>query len=269
MATAAILGVGSMGQAILEGLLGSDSFNDDVVVVVRKPERALELQDVYGVKNLPIAEGAKAETLILTAKPQDMAKMVAEVAPHVNAGTLVISVAAGITTKSIESQLPAGVSVVRVMPNTPSLVGEGMSVLSPGVSATKEALTKAEAAMACIGKTLVVDENLQSSVTGVSGSGPAYIFYIAEAMIAAGEKLGLTAEQSNALTIQTIFGAAKLLRESNDSPEILRKKVTSPNGTTAQAIARFEEAKLLEVFQEAMKASHDRSIEMSKEFCGE
>ncbi|MEN9693529.1 MAG: hypothetical protein RLZZ330_1173 [Actinomycetota bacterium] len=269
MATTAILGVGSMGLAILEGLLGSDSFNDEVVVVVRKPERALELQDVYGVKNLPIAEGAKADTLILTAKPQDMAKMVDEIAPHINPGTLVISVAAGITTKSIEARLPQGVSVVRVMPNTPSLVGEGMSVLSAGAGATHEALSKAEAAMACIGKTLVVDESLQSAATGVSGSGPAYIFYVAEAMIAAGEKLGLTAEDAKDLTIQTIFGAAKLLRESDDSAETLRKKVTSPNGTTAQAIARFEAAELQRVFFEAMKASHDRSIEMSKEFSGE
>lgn len=269
MATTAIIGVGSMGLAILEGLLGSDSFNDEVTVVVRKPERALELQDVYGVKNLPIADGAKADTLILTAKPQDMAKMVDEIAPHVKPGTLVISVAAGITTKSIEARLPEGVSVVRVMPNTPSLVGEGMSVLSAGACANQEALAKAEAVMACIGKTLVVEESLQSAVTGVSGSGPAYIFYVAEAMIAAGEKLGLTFEQSKDLTIQTIFGAAKLLRESDDSPETLRKKVTSPNGTTAQAIARFDEANLREVFFEAMKASHDRSTEMSKEFSGE
>lgn len=269
MATTAIFGVGSMGQAILEGLLASDAFTDEVVVVVRKPERAEELQDVYGVKNLSAADGAKSETLILTAKPQDMAKMVDEIAPHVKAGTLVISVAAGITTESIENKLPEGVSVVRVMPNTPSLVGEGMSVLSAGKTASSDALAKAESAMACIGKTLVVDESLQSAVTGVSGSGPAYIFYIAEAMISAGEKLGLSLEDAKKLTVQTIFGAAKLLRDSNETAETLRKKVTSPNGTTAQAIATFEEAKMREVFFEAMKASSDRSIEMSKEFCSE
>ncbi len=150
------------------------------------------------------------------------------------------------------------------MPNTPSLVGEGMSVLSPGKNCTETALAKAVDVMACVGKTLVIDESLQNSVTAVSGSGPAYIFYVAESMIAAGEKLGLPTDVATELTIQTIVGAALMMRDTKESPETLRKNVTSPNGTTARAIAKFDEADLRQIFADAMKANHDRSKELSE-----
>ncbi len=264
MATTAIFGVGKMGGAILEGLLGSDSFDDTVMVVVRSAEKEQEIEDVYGISSADIEDAAKAEVLILTAKPADMAAMVSQIAPHVKAGSLVISVAVGITTEFFENKLQTGVSVVRVMPNTPSLIGEGMSVLSAGKNCTQQALQKAVEVMGCVGKTLVVDESLQNSVTAVSGSGPAYIFYVAEAMIAAGEKLGLSNSVAKELTVQTIVGAALMMRDTDESPETLRKNVTSPNGTTAQAIAKFDEVDLREIFVAAMRACHDRSKEISE-----
>lgn len=253
-----------MGGAILHGLLGSDSFSDEVVVVVRSAEKAAELADVYGVKNLTPELAAKSDVLILTAKPQDMALMLEEIAPHMNPDATVISIAVGLNTKFFEDRLPEKVSVIRVMPNTPSLIGEGMSVLSPGENCSETALQKAVEIMACVGKAFVVEEELQNSVTAVSGSGPAYIFYVAEAMIKAGVELGLSNEVATDLTIQTIVGAALMLRDTKDAPEVLRKNVTSPNGTTAKAIAKFDEANLFQIFADAMKANHDRSKELSE-----
>lgn len=264
MKTTAIFGVGKMGGAILHGLLGSEAFSDEVFVVVRSAEKAAELADVYGVKNLSAELAAKSDVLILTAKPQNMESMVLEIAPFIKPDALVISVAVGLPTKYFEDRFPTGVSVVRVMPNTPSLIGQGMSVLSPGKNCTATALQKAVEVMACVGKTLVVEEELQNSVTAVSGSGPAYIFYVAEAMIKAGEELGLTKAVATDLTIQTIVGAALMLRDANEAPEVLRKNVTSPNGTTARAIAKFDEANLRQIFADAMKANHDRSKELSE-----
>ena len=262
MTTTAIFGVGKMGGAILHGLLGSDSFDDEVVVVVRSEEKAAELADVYGVRNLTSEEAAKSDVLILTAKPQDMSAMLSEIAPYVNSNAVVISIAVGLTTEFFEKRLPAQVSVIRVMPNTPSLIGEGMSVLSAGKNCTETALKKAVEVMGCVGKTLVIEESLQNSVTAVSGSGPAYIFYVAEAMISAGEKLGLPKQVATELTIQTIVGAALMMRETKEAPEVLRKNVTSPNGTTAKAIEKFDEAKLMQIFAQAMEANHNRSREL-------
>ena len=264
MGTTALFGVGMMGGAILEGLLASDSFNDEIVVVEKRAERATELADVYGVKNLSDEAAAASNTILLMVKPQDMADLLDQISGFVKPGTLVISVAAGITTEFIENKLQTGVSVVRVMPNTPALVGEGMSVLSAGANCSKDALSSATTIMACIGKTLIVDESLQNSVTAVSGSGPAYIFYIAEAMIAAGQKLGLSQDAAHELTVQTIVGAATMLRDANKSPESLRQNVTSPNGTTARAIATFDEHKVREAIEAGMQACHDRSKELSE-----
>ncbi|MCX6403169.1 MAG: pyrroline-5-carboxylate reductase [Actinobacteria bacterium] len=264
MGTTALFGVGMMGGAILEGLLASDSFNDEIVVVEKRAERTTELADVYGVKNLSDEAAAASNTILLMVKPQDMADLLDQISGFVKPGTLVISVAAGITTEFIENKLQTGVSVVRVMPNTPALVGEGMSVLSAGANCSKDALASATTIMACIGKTLIVDESLQNSVTAVSGSGPAYIFYIAEAMIAAGQKLGLSQEAAHELTVQTIVGAAAMLRDANKSPETLRQNVTSPNGTTARAIATFDEHKFREAIEAGMQACHDRSKELSE-----
>jgi pyrroline-5-carboxylate reductase len=171
MGTIALFGVGMMGGAILEGLLASETFNDEIVVVEKREERAAELADVYGVKNLTDEAAAEqSATILLMVKPQDMSDLLGQISNYVKPGTLVISVAAGITTEFFENKLQTGVSVVRVMPNTPALVGEGMSVLSAGKNCTKEALANAEVIMASIGKTLIVDESLQNSVTAVSGS---------------------------------------------------------------------------------------------------
>jgi pyrroline-5-carboxylate reductase len=266
MGTTALFGVGMMGGAILEGLLASETFTDEIVVVEKRPERAAELEDVFGVKNLSDEAAAQmADTILLMVKPQDMGDLLNQIGGFVKPGTLVISVAAGIKTEFYENKLQTGVSVVRVMPNTPALVGEGMSVLSAGKNCTPDALAKAEKIMASTGKTLIIDEDLQNSVTAVSGSGPAYIFYVAEAMIAAGEKLGLSSDAAHELTVQTIIGAAKMLRDANKSPETLRQNVTSPNGTTARAIATFDEHNVRKAIEAGMQACHDRSKELSED----
>lgn len=258
--TVAIVGAGVMGETLLSGLLRAGRPVEDLVVGEKRPERAAELVERYGVTVLSNVEAAaKADTIALVVKPQDMADVLAEIAPHVRSGQLVVSLAAGITTAFIESHLPAGVAVVRVMPNTPALVDEGMAAISRGSHCDEEHLVEAEALMAATGRVLRVPEKQQDAVTAISGSGPAYIFFVVEAMIEAGVHLGLPRTTATELVVQTVVGSAKLLRETGEHPTVLREQVTSPGGTTAAAIRELEDHKVRAAFLTAMEAARDRS----------
>lgn len=260
MSTLAIIGAGVMGETLLSGLIRAGRPVDDLLVGEKRPERGAELEERYGVTVVGNVEAAqKADTLALVVKPQDMGELLKEIAPVVRPGQLVVSLAAGITTSFLEAHLPAGVAVVRVMPNTPALVDEGMAAISRGSHCDEEHLAEAERLMDSIGKVIRVPEKQQDAVTAVSGSGPAYIFFVVESMIEAGVHLGLPRTTAYDLVVQTLVGSAKLLRETGEHPTVLREQVTSPAGTTAAAVRELEDHKVRAAFLTALEAARDRS----------
>ena len=265
MALTAILGAGVMGETLLSGLIRAGRRVDDLLVGEKRRERADELSERYGVTVVGNVEAAqKADTLVLVVKPQDMDDLLAEIAPAVRPAQLVVSLAAGITTAHIENRLPDGVAVVRVMPNTPALVDEGMAAISRGSHCDEQHLLEAEDLLASTGKVLRVPEKQQDAVTAISGSGPAYIFFVVEAMIEAGVHLGLPRTTAAELVVQTVVGSAKLLRETGEHPVVLRERVTSPGGTTAAAIRELEDHKVRAAFLTALEAARDRSRELAE-----
>ena len=260
----AILGAGVMGEALLSGLLRSGRTRENLIVAERRPERAAELRERYGVDVVTNAEAATSgDVLVLVVKPQDMGALLEEIAPHISEQTLVVSLAAGITTAYIEARLAAGIAVVRVMPNTPALVDEGISAISPGTECDEVHLTAAETLLGSVGRVVRVPEKHQDAVTAISGSGPAYIFYVVEAMIEAGVLLGLPRATSAELVVQTLVGAAKMLRETGEHPSVLRENVTSPAGTTVAALRELDDHKVRAAFLSAMVAARDRSRELA------
>jgi pyrroline-5-carboxylate reductase len=174
-----------------------------------------------------------------------------------------ISLAAGITTRYIERHIPDGIAVIRVMPNTPALVDEGMAAISGGTHCSEEHLALAERMLAVTGRVMRVPEKQQDAVTAISGSGPAYLFFVVESMIEAGVHLGLPRSTATELVVQTVVGSAKLLRETGEHPTVLRERVTSPGGTTAAAIRQLENHKVRSAFIEAMEAARDRSVALA------
>ncbi len=260
MPQTAILGAGVMGETLLSGLVRAGRRVDDLLVGEKRPERARELEERYGVTVVSNVEATrKAETLALVVKPQDMGDLLAEIAPELRPGQLVVSLAAGITTAFIESRVPAGVAVVRVMPNTPALVDEGMAAIAPGSHCDDRHLAEAEELMGSTGRVLRVPERQMDAVTAISGSGPAYIFFVVESMIEAGVHLGLPRATATDLVVQTVVGSAKMLRETGTHPVVLREQVTSPGGTTAAALRELEIHKVRAAFLAAMEAARDRS----------
>ena len=200
----------------------------------------------------------------MAVKPQDIVPVLAELAPALRPGTLVVSLCAGLPTSLFEGALPAGTPVVRVMPNTPMLVGEAMSAISPGTHATEDQLAAVEKMLASVGRVVRVPESQQDAVTALSGSGPAYFFFLVEAMIDAGILLGLPRAVAADLIVQSAFGAARMLRESDDHPVILREAVTSPAGTTIAAIRELERHGVRAALIAAIEAARDRSVELGR-----
>ena len=262
----AILGTGKMGEALMSGLLRAGRPADEVVAAVRREDRGAELRERYGVQVADAAAAAKlGDTLVLAAKPQDMGRLLDEIAPAVMPGALVISVAAGITTAFIARRLPVPVPVIRVMSNTPVLVDEAMSVISPGPHVTEEHLRRAEDLFRPVGKVLRIPESQQDAATALSGSGPAYVYYLVESMVDAGILLGMARGAALEMVIQAVYGAATMLRESGEHPVILREAVTSPGGTTISAIRELEKHGVRAAFLAAIEAARDRGRELGAE----
>jgi pyrroline-5-carboxylate reductase len=264
VATTAIFGAGVMGETLLSGLIRSGRDVADLTITEKRSDHAAQLNAKYGVSVLDNATAAEsAEVLVLVVKPQDMHGLLAEIRDHVAPGNLVVSLAAGITTDFLESRLPEGSSVVRVMPNTPALVDQGMAAISPGRHCTDDHLEEAEALLRSCGRVVRVPEDYQDAVTAISGSGPAYIFYVVEAMIEAGVVLGLPRATSTELVVQTLFGAATMLKETGEHPTVLRERVSSPGGTTVAALRQLDDHKVRAAFITAMEAAASRSHELA------
>src|SRR5436190_5657531 len=215
MSTTAIIGAGVMGETLLSGLIRAGRPVSELLVGEKRPDRAQELVERYAVSVVSNLDATKvADTIALVVKPQDMGALLDEIGPELHAGQLVVSLAAGITTGFLESRLPDGVAVVRVMPNTPALVDEGMAAIAPGSHCDDDHLAIAEGLLASTGRVLRVPEKQMDAVTAISGTGPAYVFFVVESMIEAGVHLGLPRATSTELVVQTVVGSAKMLRET-------------------------------------------------------
>lgn len=259
------IGVGMMGEALLAGVLRGSVAPEDVLVCERRGDRAAELEQRYGVTVVEeIVDVAKASTIFLVVKPGDVAGVVRELAPALTADHLLVSLAAGIPIAAIEQAVSGPVGVIRVMPNTPALVGAGMAAMSPGAHCTPQQVEAAKELLASTGHVVQVPESQQDAVTAVSGSGPAYVFLVLEAMIDAGVSLGLTRDIASELAVQTVLGAATMASVTGEHPTLLRERVTSPGGTTAAALAVFEDAGLRAAFARAMSAAKERSCTLSQ-----
>jgi len=262
----AILGGGKIGESLLAGLLSSGWRRpEDVVVTGRRDDRLEELAGRYGVPvtrdNAEAVDGAML--VVVSVKPQDIEALLAEVNGRLTPEQTVLSVAAAIPTSAIERHLSGGIPVVRAMPNAPSTVHEGIAGICGGSHASEENLRLASEALAHLGAVVRVAEPYMDAVTAVSGSGPAYFALLAEAMIEAGILLGLGRETSTQLVVQTMLGTAKLLRDEQMHPVELREAVTSPGGTTINAIRELEQAGVRAAFLNAIQAAMERSRELA------
>ena len=260
----AVVGAGIMGEALIAALISSGVNPELITISEKRADRSAELIARYSIRQAPLATNvADADAVLLVVKPQDMTVVLEEIKESINPSTVVISFAAGKTISFISSVLGTNNPVVRVMPNTPTMVGAGMAAASMGTGVTEAQKKFVLGFLAATGKVIEVAEDLQDAVTATSGSGPAYFFAFVEAMVAGARDLGLSEEEATILTIQTIVGAAKLLDESGKSATTLRENVTSPNGTTAAALASFGSSDLNSMVAKAMKAASDRSQELA------
>lgn len=265
--TIAFLGGGNMAEALIKGMLSAGVAKAEQMFVTDiSSEKLTHLANTYGVaakKNNREAVG-QAAVVILCVKPQIIDVVLEEIAPEVDKSKLIISIAAGITISRIEKVLSKGSRIVRVMPNTPALVLAGAAAIAAGTHATQTDMTVAQEIFGAVGRAVVVEEKLMDAVTGLSGSGPAYVFTIIEALSDAGVKAGIPRALSLELAAQTVFGAAKMVVETKEHPGKLRDMVTSPGGTTIAGLHELENGRLRAVLMNAVEAATARSRELGK-----
>jgi len=255
--TIGFLGAGNMAEALIRGLLDHQTLTPQQVIAT--DIRADRLKFLAGAFGIRVGKLGEADILVLAVKPQQISAALSQVTGN----PLLISIAAGVTTSRMEKELGGAPHVVRAMPNTPALVGAGAAALCKGRFATDDDLATAEAILGAVGITVRVEEAWMDAVTALSGSGPAYVFYLVEAMIQAGKEAGVPEAIAQKLVCQTIFGAGKLLVEGSESAESLRRKVTSPGGTTEAALRVMENRGLAGTVMEAIHAAEKRGRELS------
>ena len=268
----AILGAGSMGGAILSGLIAAGTAPESITAVTATMKSAKALEGKFAISTFSLEENASAnaeaargkDILLIGVKPGKVLETLMEIKDTVKDGALVVSVAAGITTSAMEEAVGSKASVIRAMPNTPSIVGHGVTGIAKGKSATDAQLSIAKNLFETVGQVLVVDEDKINALSTISGSGPAYVFYFAEKLMIACQKMGFSEQEANLMVRATFLGSATLLAASESSAKELRDQVTSPNGTTMQATAKFDEAQLEKLFIEATEAALARAIEIGK-----
>ncbi|WP_424183290.1 pyrroline-5-carboxylate reductase [Actinokineospora sp. G85] len=259
----AVFGAGKIGEALLSGLLHGGWAPGELVFTEKSAERAAALTEAHGIASADVAgAAAQADVLVVAVKPQDIEPLLDQLAPVVDKSKLVVSLCAGLPTALFERRLAAGVPVVRVMPNTPMLVNKAMSAISAGAHAAPEHLALVEDVLGVVGKVVTVPESQQDAVTALSGSGPAYFFFLVEAMIDAGILLGLPRAVAQDLIVQSAVGAAAMLDEGGNHPVTLREAVTSPAGTTIMAIRELERHGVRAALIAAIEAARDRSAEL-------
>jgi pyrroline-5-carboxylate reductase len=256
-----LVGTGIIGEALIEVLLRSGLSKESLFIAEKREERRDEIITRFGVSE--IKDYSSLDAILLAIKPQDFMATLSSISESLSSSPLIVSFAAGIKIISIEEKLGKGTRVIRVMPNTPMVMDRGMLVISPGSSATSEDQKWVRGFLSKAGEVIVVDESLQDAVTATSGSGPAYYFAFTEAVVGAARRLGISPEDAVTLASQTLIGAALMVEKSGKELKTLRENVTSPNGTTAAALKSFADSGLEEIVYKAMKAAHDRSIELS------
>lgn len=263
----AVLGGGVMGEALVGAVLRAGVPTGSVVVAEKAQARADEVAQRHGVgTTADVAAAAQgADVVVVAVKPQDVAAALAAVGPALTPGALVVSVAAGLPIAFYEARLPAGTPVVRVMPNTPAVVGKGASGLSAGSAATAGHVATARALLAATGLVVEVGEQHLDAVTAISGSGPAYVFYLVDALAEAGVLLGLPRAQALELAVATFEGASTMLSRTGEHPVVLRERVSSPGGTTVAALRELDAHAVRAAVLAAAEAARDRSRELAAE----
>jgi pyrroline-5-carboxylate reductase len=256
-----LVGTGIIGEALIEALLRSGLAKEAIFIAEKRQERKDEIITKFGVGEIKGYNSLDA--ILLAVKPQDFIATLEKISGSLSNSPLIVSFAAGIKIKSIEEKLGKGSRVIRVMPNTPMVMGRGMSAISLGSATNSDDQEWVSGFLSKAGEVVVVDESIQDAVTATSGSGPAYYFAFTEAVVGAARRLGISPEDALTLASQTLIGAALMVEKSGKELKTLRENVTSPNGTTAAALKSFTESGLEEIVYKAMKAAHDRSIELS------
>jgi pyrroline-5-carboxylate reductase len=256
-----IVGTGIIGEALIGVLLRAGLSRESLFVAEKRQERKDEIINKYDVSE--IKDYSSLDAVLFAVKPQDFMATLETISSSLSNSPLIVSFAAGIKIKSIEEKLGKGSRVIRVMPNTPMVMGRGMSAMSLGSAAFSDDQEWVRGFLSKAGEVIVVDESLQDAVTATSGSGPAYYFAFTEAVVGAARRLGIAQEDAVTLASQTLIGAALMVEKSGKELKTLRENVTSPNGTTAAALKSFADSGLEEIVYKAMKAAHDRSIELS------
>lgn len=261
------IGGGNMATALIEGLLGAGTSRPEQLCVSDVRADALAaLQQKHGLRTTQDnARACDADVIVLSVKPQVFPGLLPEIAAHVGARALVISIAAGVPLLAIEGKLGPGARVIRAMPNTPALVGAGATALAAGARASAEDMRVAEQVFESVGVSVRVPETLMDAVTALSGSGPAYVFLMVEALIDAGVHVGLPQAEATRLAVQTVYGAGKLLASNGEAPAELRRKVTSPGGTTQAGVTVLEARGLREIMKATVEAARDRGAELGRE----
>ncbi|UZJ76956.1 pyrroline-5-carboxylate reductase [Fictibacillus sp. KU28468] len=264
------IGAGSMAEAIAAGMVNQDKLPPSNIMMTNKQneERRIELMKKYKVIALPYSEVRvqEADLIILAMKPKDAEKALIELKPKLKPDQIVLSVLAGISTGFMEEILPDEQPVIRVMPNTSSTIGESITAVTGGQSVTMEHIEIAKELFSAIGRVKVIEEEQMDVFTGIAGSGPAYIYYVLEHIEKTAQAEGLDEDLAREIAAQTVFGASKMVLDTNASPESLRKKVTSPNGTTAAGLDALRENEAGQAFTKAIISAKDRSAEIRKEF---
>ncbi len=260
------IGAGSMSEAMLAGLLKNRLITADRVSVFNRHrrERLTELKKSYGVQ-IPEDRGravSEADTVILAVKPKDVQEALTQWKTSFHRGQRIISVAAGISTEAVERLIPSGIPVIRAMPNTSCTIGQSATALCTGRWAGPEDLEVARRLFSAIGSAVIVEEEAMDSVTALSGSGPAYIYFMVEALEQAGVEAGLSKEIARQLSLQTLFGAAHMLMETREEPAELRRRVTSPGGTTMAGLEELKRKRFDEAVKSAVLQAKSRSREL-------
>ena len=266
MSEIGFIGAGNMAEAMIRGLLRGGVFAaDQVIASGPRGERGRELSEKYGIRSTTSnREAAAARIVVLSVKPQILGRVLDEVTSALDPDTLVISIAAGVPVAAIQARLAAGTRVVRAMPNTPALVDAAATAIAGGEHALESDLAEARRIFDAVGITVVVDESQLDAITGLSGSGPAYVFLILEALSDAGVKVGLSRRTAQLLAAQTLLGSAKLLIETNEHPGKLKDMVTSPGGTAITGLHTLESGGLRTTLINAVEAATRRSRELGE-----